>query len=77
MNISGINLRAPGGAAANSFQMKTPHMAETMVAPCPIAYEIAGPITCACEATKFKTAPVHHIIPPRIPHQCQAERPFQ
>jgi len=44
MNINGISFRALGGALANSFQMKTPHMAETIVAPCPIAYEIAGPM---------------------------------
>src|SRR5216684_7779279 len=77
MNINGTSLLALGGALANSFQIKTPQMAETIVAPCPIAYEIAGPMTCACEATKFRTAPVHQIIPPRIPHQCQAARPFQ
>lgn len=77
MNIRGNSFRALGGALANSFQTKTPHMAETIVAPCPIAYEIAGPMTCACEAAKLKTAPVHQIIPPRIPHPCQAARPFQ
>ena len=36
-NISGISLRAPGGALANSFHTKTPHIAEIMVAPWPIA----------------------------------------
>jgi len=77
MNINGMSFRAFGGALANSFQIKTPQMAETIVAPCPIAYEIAGPMMWACEATKFRTAPVHQIIPPTIPHQCQAARPFQ
>ena len=77
MNIKGISFRALGGALANSFQMKTPHMAETIVAPCPIAYEIAGPMICAWEATKFNTAPVHQIIPPTIPHQCHEPRPLK
>jgi hypothetical protein len=36
-NINGISLRAFAGALANSFQTKTPQMAETMVAPCPMA----------------------------------------
>ena len=35
----------------------------------PIVYEIAGPMIAACEATKFSTAPVHQMKPPRIPHK--------
>jgi hypothetical protein len=53
-----MSFRALGGALANSFQIKTPHTAETIVAPCPIACEIAGPMMWACEAAKFKTAQV-------------------
>lgn len=36
-NISGISFRALAGALANSFQTKTPQIAETMVAPWPMA----------------------------------------
>ena len=36
-NIRGMSLRALAGALANSFQTNTPQMAETMVAPCPMA----------------------------------------
>src|ERR1700689_1249211 len=59
------------GAWANSFHAKTPQHAETMVAPCPIEYNTAGPTMCARDATKFASAPVHHTPPPTIPHRCQ------
>lgn len=56
---------------ANSRQTKTPHAAETIVAPCPMEYETAGPTKCVREATKLKIAPVHQITPPRMPQRCQ------
>ena len=72
MNIAGISLREAGGALANSFQMKTPQTADTIVAPWPIAYETAGPIICACDATKLNTVPVHQMSPPMTPQKCHA-----
>jgi hypothetical protein len=63
MNIAGSILREAGGALANSFQTKTPQTADTIVAPWPIAYETAGPIICAWDATKLKTVPVHQMSP--------------
>lgn len=59
------------GADANSFQIKTPQQAEIIVAPWPMEYDTAGPTMCACDATKFIIAPVHHTAPPRTPHRCQ------
>jgi hypothetical protein len=35
MNINARSLFVPEGAFLNSFQMKTPHNAATIVAPCP------------------------------------------
>src|SRR5271168_2726945 len=70
-NMIGMSFRALAGALANSFQTNTPQIAETIVAPWPIAYEMAGPMICAWDATKFKTAPVHQMAPPRIPQKCQ------
>src|SRR4051794_11419443 len=74
MNIAGINFRDSGGALANSFQMNTPQTAETIVAPCPIAYDTAGPTICAWDATKLKTIPVHQISPPTTPQKCHTDR---
>ena len=55
--MAGINPREDCGALANSFQIKTPQTADTIVAPWPIAYETAGPIICAWDATKLNTFP--------------------
>src|SRR5579862_3866182 len=67
-------------AEENSRQTKTPQPAEIIVAPWPIEYETAGPTMCARDATKLKTAPVHQMMPPRVPQRCQlsgaAENPF-
>lgn len=65
------------GANANSFQIKTPQQAEIIVAPWPMEYDTAGPTMCACDATKFIIAPVHHTAPPRRPHRCQLPGAYQ
>src|SRR6266404_9463694 len=65
-NMRGMSFRALAGAVANSFQTNTPQIAETMVAPCPMAYEIAGPIIWAWEATKFSIFFLMIRRPPRI-----------
>jgi hypothetical protein len=69
-NIQASSVFERAGAVANSFQIKTPQQAEIIVAPCPMEYDTAGPTTWARDATKFKTAPVHQITPPTIPHIC-------
>jgi len=71
MNIQGNNRLEDRGASRNSFHTKTPHRAETIVAPWPIAYEAAGPTRLTCDDTKLKTAPVHQIAPPSVAHKCQ------
>ena len=75
LNIKGSKRLDCGGAFANSCQMKTPQIADTIVAPCPIAYDTAGPTNCACEATKLSTVPVHQMAPPTIPHPCHDALP--
>lgn len=56
-----INLLVPFGASLNSFQIKTPHAAATMVAPCPRPYEIANP--AFSPAIILNDIPMHHMIP--------------
>ena len=64
-NIIGINHLFLEGKSLNSFQIKTPHIAATNVAPWPNPYAIAGP---ACsEAKIFKDMPIPQITPPKIP----------
>ena len=70
-NIQGMTRRAFKGASANSFHTNKPQAAEIIVAPCPSAYEIAGPTRLLVEATKLNTAPVHQITPPKPAHRCQ------
>src|ERR1700729_520839 len=69
-NIQKSMVLERAGAVANSFHMKTPQQAEIIVAPCPMEYDTAGPTICARDATKFRTAPVHQIMPPTMPHTC-------
>src|ERR1700753_1566323 len=71
-NIHGRRRREAAGDFANSRHTNTPQIAETMVAPCPIAYDTAGPTRLAFEATKLATAPVHQITPPTTPQKGHA-----
>ena len=74
-NIQGINLREPAGADENSRQTTTPQKAETIVAPCPMAYDTAGPTNSALEATKLATAPVDQMTLPRVPKNATIPSP--
>src|SRR6267143_1063804 len=53
-NMRGMSFRALAGALANSFQTNTPQIAETIVAPCPMAYEFAGTAQMATPMAKKK-----------------------
>src|SRR5262249_10559737 len=64
-NMAVSNLLVPAGAARNSFQMKTPQKAATIVAPCPSPYEIAKP--ARPEAMRLKDIPTPQMMPPRMP----------
>src|SRR5262249_30132858 len=65
-NIRYNLLRLP--APANSFHANTPQSAATMGADCPMAYEMATPVSAA--ATILKTVPVPQINPPSTPSRC-------
>src|ERR1700760_2351194 len=66
-NISASSSFTRELAPLNSFQTKTPHSAEIMVFPSPIANDVAGPIIGTYYATKFAIVPRPHTMPPRTP----------
>jgi len=70
-NIAMRRFRTCWVGARNSRHTNTPQNAETIVAPCPMEYEIAGPTKLTREAAKFKVAPVTQIAPPSTPARCQ------
>ena len=72
-NIIGNNQLNFFGKSLNSFQINTPQIAATKVAPWPSPYAIAGPAWS--EAIILKDIPMPHIIPPSIPMKCSLKLP--
>src|SRR5215471_16562520 len=70
-NMAIRRLRTREVGDLNSCHTNTPHKAETMVAPCPIEYEIAGPTKWTRDAARLSMAPVTQIAPPKAPARCQ------
>ena len=67
-NMAANNVFVPLGALENSFQINTPQMAETRVAPCPRPYATAVP---ACpDAIILNDIPTHQMMPPKMPIKC-------
>src|SRR6185437_14769010 len=58
----------------NSFHIKTPHRAATIVAPWPRPYDMAGPAFPA--AIRLNELPIPHITPPSMPVRCSLNLPL-
>ena len=74
-NIARLRTFAARGAPRNSCQIKMPQSAETSVAPCPSAYEIALPAAPA--ETNESSVPSPQIAPPSAPTRWIGKPPLK